>query len=74
MSTIRLPLSLSYSVDDETTPRKVTAIRGVELPSGILATPVDIRPEDRSLTDKAVQTVVGLFRWADYSRRDAGKE
>lgn len=74
MSTIQLPLSLFYTVDDESTPWKVSAIRGIELPPGVLATPVDACPEDRSLTDKAVRTVIGLFEWAEKSRHDADKE
>jgi hypothetical protein len=73
MSTIRQPVSFDFGVDDVVAPKKVTSIRGLELPDGLLATPMDVRPEDRRLTDKAVQTVVGLFRWAEESRRDAGE-
>lgn len=60
------PERLIYEVDEQNS--RITSIRGVEMPDGVLHTPVHLAHETRRLSSLAVEMVNGIFDWADDSR------
>lgn len=66
--------SLTFRVDNETDPQRITHIRDVQLPAGVLYTPPGLAPQTRMLSEEAVRIVAAAFQWAVESRRDADEE
>jgi hypothetical protein len=63
-----------YGVERRDNVSRVANIRGVALPEGVLLTPDDVAPEARTLSQRSVQTIRGLSRWAAESRQGAESE
>ena len=63
---------LEYEVDDPRRPTRITTIRGVRLPEGVLYTPLDVPVSGRILSRDAIETAEAIVDSADDDRNSAG--
>lgn len=56
---------LTYGVDNPTKPSRITSIRGVTLPDGVLHTYVNLADASRILTEDAIEDVLAAYYWTD---------